>query len=118
MKVYFSVDIETDGVVAGRNNMISLGIAALDMHSGKIIAKFKRNLETVSDLRPDADTMQWWKKFPEAYAKARAGAVPPAEAIQEAVNFILGLATIDSIVFAWKPVMDLDRKSTRLNSSH
>jgi hypothetical protein len=37
MKVYFSVDIETDGVVAGRNNMLSLGCAAIDMDSGNVV---------------------------------------------------------------------------------
>lgn len=106
-KVYFSVDLETDGVVAGRNNMISLGCAAIDMGNGKIIGKFKANLSLVPDLVPDFDTMQWWKQYPEAYAKARENAVAPYFVIPKFVEWFERIATFESVIFAWKPVMDL-----------
>lgn len=107
MKTFFSVDIETDGVVAGRNNMLSLGCAAIDMETGKIVGKFKRNIETVSDLHPDLDTMQWWKQFPEAYKKARENAISPKAAIKVFAEFVEHFAGPDSVMFAWNPVMDL-----------
>jgi hypothetical protein len=107
MKIYFSVDIETDGVVAGRNNMLSLGAAALDMSTGEIVGKFKNNLDTMPDLKPDYDTMNWWKMHPEAYLKAREGSLHPDWVMQGFVSWITKLAGPDSIIFAWKPVMDL-----------
>jgi DNA polymerase III alpha subunit (gram-positive type) len=106
-KIYFSVDIETDGVVAGRNNMLSLGAAALDMHTGKIVATFKQNLQMVNDLEPDADTMQWWKNYPEAFDKAREYANSPEHVMWEFVQWVQLWQQNDSIIFAWKPVMDL-----------
>lgn len=106
-RVYFSVDIETDGLVAGRNNMISLGCAALDMNTGMILGKFKANLSLVPDLVPDFDTMEWWKQFPQAYEAARSNAVAPTFAIKKFVDWTIRLQTKDSVVFAWKPHFDL-----------
>lgn len=106
-KIYFSVDIETDGVVAGRNNMLSLGAAAIDMETGHIPATFKENLELVHDLVPDENTMLWWKKFPEAYVAARVGALSPKEVMKRFVDWVRFMETKDSLIFAWKPVMDL-----------
>jgi 3' exoribonuclease, RNase T-like len=107
MKIYFSVDIETDGVCAGRNNMLSLGAAAIDMDTGTIVSKFKMNLTTVPGLMPDADTMRWWKQFPEAFKQARDFAQPPKNVIKLFVEWVESIKTPDSIIFAWKPVMDL-----------
>lgn len=106
-RIYFSCDIETDGVVAGRNNMLSLGACAIDMDTGTIVSTFKRNLHTMCDLRSDLDTMRWWKRFPEAFASARADAREPKEVMQDFVDWVIHSATPDSIIFAWKPVMDL-----------
>lgn len=107
MRVYFSVDIEVDGVVAGRNNMLSLGAAAIDMDTGEIVGKFKNNLDTMPDLKPDADTMKWWKQFPEMYIKARENSMHPNLVMQGFVNWVENHQTPDSLIFAWKPVMDL-----------
>jgi 3' exoribonuclease, RNase T-like len=108
MKTYFSVDIETDGVVAGRNNMLSIGVAAIDMDTGKIVDTFKRNLERMPDLTSDEDTMNWWKKQnPKAYIGARMGAKPPTVVMMELIIWVQKLWKEDSVVFAWNPVMDL-----------
>jgi hypothetical protein len=106
-RIYFSMDIETDGVVAGRNNMLSLGACAIDMETGDIISTFKMNLSLVPDLLVDRDTMNWWKQHPEAYQAARKDAVPPSVVMIEFVRWVLNFSTPDSIIFAWKPVMDL-----------
>ena len=105
-KIYISVDIETDGVVAGRNNMLSLGAVAIDMNNGEIVSTFKVNLQLVPDLIVDENTMNWWKQFPEMYKAARKNAEPPAQAMQKFVDWVLGNATEDSIIFAWKPSFD------------
>lgn len=106
-RVYISVDIETDGVVAGRNNMLSLGAAAIDMSTGQIVGKFKRNLDLVPGHVVDTDTMNWWKQFPAAYLAARENSVHPAEAVQDFVDWVIRNITVGSVIFAWKPVMDL-----------
>jgi 3' exoribonuclease, RNase T-like len=106
-KIYISVDIETDGVVAGRNNMLSLGAAALNMNTGEIVGTFKKNLTTIRDLIVDRDTLNWWKSYPEMYLKARENALPPDWVIQDFVDWVDKFAGPDSLIFAWKPVMDL-----------
>lgn len=106
-KVHFSVDIETDGVVAGRNNMLSLGAAALDMDTGTIISRFKMNLSLVPKHMSDPDTMNWWKQFPDAYRAARENAQLPSTVIQKFVSWVDAQKTEDSVMFAWNPVMDL-----------
>lgn len=105
--VHISVDIETDGVVAGRNNMLSLGAAALDMDTGTIVGKFKMNLSLVPNFMPDSDTMKWWKQFPEAYVAAREDAQLASTVIKAFVSWVETMKTEDSVMFAWNPVMDL-----------
>lgn len=107
MKNYISVDIETDGVVAGRNNMLSLGAAAIDMDCGQITSSFQVNIETIGDLHPDPDTMRWWQQFPEAFVSARMNAVGPKLAIYGFVNWIEHVMGTRSLIFGWNPVMDL-----------
>lgn len=106
-KIYFSVDIETDGLVAGRNNMLSLGAAAIDMNSGRIVSKFKVNLSLVPDLIPDKDTMLWWKLYPKAYEAARTNATAPTLVMMHFVDWVHSLKSSDSLIFAWKPILDL-----------
>lgn len=107
MNIVYSVDIETDGVVAGRNNMLSLGAAALDMDTGLIEYSFKRNLSLVPNLMPDPDTMSWWKQFPDAYRAARINATLPSAAMKAFVAWVEATKTENSVMFAWNPVMDL-----------
>jgi hypothetical protein len=51
--------------------------------------------------------MGWWKKWPDMFTRARENAVHPEAAIKDFVDFIDDTGTVDSIIFAWKPVMDL-----------
>lgn len=106
-EIHISVDIETDGVVAGRNNMLSLGAAAIDMSTGHLVGIFKMNLETVNDLVADADTMSWWRSFPQAYEKAREDAKHPTGVMLRFTAWVDSLSTPGSVIFAWKPVFDL-----------
>lgn len=106
--IYFSVDIETDGVVAGRNNMLSLGAAAIDMLTGEIVGTFKLNLKPVPDLKADQDTLDWWaKQDPKAWRAARENPYEPDSVMRAFVDWVKSLETPDSVIFAWKPTMDL-----------
>jgi hypothetical protein len=41
-ELYFSVDIESDGPIPGRNSMLSMGCAVFT-HTGKMIATYSAN---------------------------------------------------------------------------
>lgn len=109
-KIYFSVDIETNGLAAGINSMISLGVAVIDMTNGHIVTGRKWNLLPLPDLKVDEDTMNWWKQFPQAYEAATHDAAPASEAIKQFdhwVRYICNLYKIERPVMAcWKPGFD------------
>lgn len=106
-RIIFSVDIETDGLAPGINSMISLGVAAMDMETGKISGRFKRNLEPVPDLKQDPDTMTWWKGFPEAYKKATENSLWPLVAMTDLESFVDSFGQDKPVAAAWKPGFDL-----------
>ena len=62
---YISVDVETDGPVAGLHSMLSLGAAAYNAW-GQRVGTFSANLKTLPDATTDDRTMAWWKGQPEA----------------------------------------------------
>lgn len=110
-RIYFSIDIETNGLAAGINSMISLGVAAIDMDSGEIIAVYKWNLKPLPDLKVDEGTMEWWKRFPDAYRRATEDAVDAEEAITAFAKWVAYICEIMNIerpvCAAWKPAFDL-----------
>lgn len=80
-EVFVSVDIETDGPIPGEYSMLSLGAAALDREL-KVYKTFSVNLQRLQNARQDPDTMDWWKKWPDAWKKATENAEPPEVAMQ------------------------------------
>ena len=80
MEIYFSTDVETDGPIPGPNSMLSLGSAAFSS-SGKLLATFSVNLETLPGAEPDPSTQAWWEAHPEAYRASRERTLPPDQAI-------------------------------------
>lgn len=107
MNIYFSVDIETDGLAAGINSLISLGVAAIDVDSGLIMGTFKRNLRPAYGMQVCQDTMNWWKGFPEAYKRATESAWHPSAAIEEFVGWVNAFGIEKPVSAAWKPGFDL-----------
>lgn len=80
-EIYFSIDIETDGPIPGRNSMLSLGAVALDA-KGNELSTFTVNFAPVKGSSPDDDTMKWWSKQPAAVIEAaRVNPQDPADAI-------------------------------------
>lgn len=70
-ETYFSVDVETDGLVPGVNPMLSIGAVAYDDVDFKAIGRFSIVLELMEGTQQDPGTREWWFKFPEARAEAR-----------------------------------------------
>lgn len=106
-RIYFSVDIETDGLAPGINSMISLGAAAISMDTGEIFGGFKRNLKPVEGLMQDPDTMEWWKGEPEAYVRATDGAMHPEQAMYHFASWVNDFKQEHPVAAAWKPGFDL-----------
>lgn len=106
-RIYFSVDIETNGLAPGINSMISLGVAAIDMDTGEIHGGFKRNLRPEPLLYVDEDTMKWWSGFPEAYKRATELAMLPMQALLDLRNWISAFKQERPVAAAWKPGFDL-----------
>ena len=81
LKTVVSVDVETVGRVPPEHSMISLGAAAFDLSTGRILSRFSRNLLELPDATRDADTMEWWEKFPEAWEVSRRNPQPPPDVV-------------------------------------
>lgn len=93
-ELYISVDVETDGPIPGPNSMLSLGAYAFqwDKHAERFegLGTFSVNLEQMEGSTPDPDTMEWWSKQGDAWAKTRAGAVSPGTGMVQFVNWADG----------------------------
>jgi len=79
--IYVSIDVEADGPIPGRNNMLSFGAAAFDLDLDsptprKPIGTFETNLELLPEATPSEDTMKWWATQPEAWATCRKNLQP------------------------------------------
>ena len=67
-EIYVSTDIETDGPVAGKHSMLSIGSAAY-LADRELLGTFSANLETLPASAPDPKTAAWWATQPDAWSK-------------------------------------------------
>ncbi len=82
-ELFFVIDIETDGQVAGLNSMLSLGCVVVDPRTRQILTDtFYRKICPLPDLVPDSATMEWWRQFPDAYIEATSNAWPARDAME------------------------------------
>ena len=79
-EIYVSTDVETDGPVAGRHSMLSIGSAAYAADK-TLLATFSANLEALPELSTDASTAAWWATQPDAWAACRSGLEHPRDAM-------------------------------------
>lgn len=80
--LYFSVDIESSGLVPLFHSMYSVGVAAI--RGDEIIGTFERNLHVLDPFKRDPDTTEFWNKFPAAWEAHRKGILSqPADAFRE-----------------------------------
>jgi hypothetical protein len=75
-EIYVSTDVETNGPVAGKHSMLSIGSAAY-LADKTLLSTFSANLETVPGLGADDNTAAWWATQPEAWAACRSNLETP-----------------------------------------
>lgn len=75
-EMYFSVDVECDGIVPSKNSMLSIGAVAIN-GMGDPVDEFYITLKELVNTYPDPVTEKFWKSFPEAYKKTRDFACDP-----------------------------------------
>jgi hypothetical protein len=89
-EIYVSTDVEADGPIPGPHSMLSFASAAY-LADKTLVGTFSANLETLPDAEPHPETMAWWDKQPEAWARCREGAKPPEEALPSYLAWIEAL---------------------------
>jgi hypothetical protein len=77
-ELYVSTDIETDGGIAGINNMLSFGSVVYDQDGNDLKLDYYATLELVPEFQPDPATMKWWsEQDPTAWKATRDNAERP-----------------------------------------
>jgi hypothetical protein len=86
-EIYVSTDIETDGPVAGKHSMLSIGSAAY-LADKELLGTFSANLETLPASAPDPKTAAWWATQPEAWSACRQNLEAPPAALKRYVAWL------------------------------
>lgn len=89
-EIYVSTDVETDGPVAGRHSMLSLGSAAYTADKC-LLSTFSANLERAPGLTADPATMSWWATQPDAWAACRVNVEAPAAVMKRYAGWLKSL---------------------------
>lgn len=89
-EIYVSTDVETNGPVAGKHSMLSIGSAAFTADK-TLLSTFSANLETVPEFSADDHTTAWWATQPEAWAACRSNPEPPREAMRRYLAWLQAL---------------------------
>lgn len=101
-ELYFSIDIEADGPIPGRNSMLSFGCAVFT-GEGKMIETYTANLDTLPDATTDPNTMEWWNGQPEAWTACRKDTRPAEVVMPEFVQWVKRASGPSSAVFVGYP---------------
>jgi DNA polymerase III alpha subunit (gram-positive type) len=99
-QIYVIVDIETDGPVPGLHSMLSIGAVAST--ADKQVGEFYRRIIPNPESKPDPDTMEWWKKYPEAWQEATTDAQEPEVVMREFLEWVKSLGA--KPVFVAQPI--------------
>ena len=86
-EIYVSTDIETDGPLAGKHSMLSIGSAAY-LADKELLGTFSANLETLPASAPDPKTAAWWATQPDAWSACRQNLEAPAVALRRYVAWL------------------------------
>lgn len=89
-EIYVSTDVETDGPVAGRHSMLSIGSAAYAADK-QLLGSFSANLDTLPDAVADPATAAWWATQPQAWAACRRELETPAAAMKRYLAWLKSL---------------------------
>lgn len=96
MTITISIDFETLGHNPSRNPAIALGAAAYAAN-GDLLNVFNRNITHYGE--PNLDTVQWWAKFPEAYATVTKNQLPVASVMRDFRDYVVAHSTLNDVVF-------------------
>jgi len=98
-ETFILVDIESNGPVPGRHSMLSFAAVAFKLDR-TILGTFERNLETLPGAAEYPATMEWWKKFPEAWAACRENQVAPKAAMEDFLAWARTLPRLPAVFVA------------------
>jgi len=84
--------------------MLSLGIAVYEQ--GTLTGTFSRNLELLPGAVQDPETMEWWKKQPEAWEICRQDQQDPARVMKECAEWIECIPAENRIAVGWPIAFD------------
>jgi len=101
-ELFFSVDIESDGPIPGRNSMLSFGCAVFT-GTGKMIHAYYANLDVLPEATPDVDTMNWWKTQQAAWEACRQNTRPAEVVMPEFVQWVKAVCGKEKPVFVGYP---------------
>ena len=93
-EIYVSIDVESDGPIPGRNNLLSFGAAAFDLAAAdprKPVATFSANLELLPEATPSPSTMAFWAREAAAWTAARQDTRPASEVMPAFVAWVRAL---------------------------
>jgi hypothetical protein len=90
IETYVSTDVETDGPIAGKHSMLSIGSAAYSADKS-LLSTFSANLETVSGLCADASTTAWWATQPDAWTACRKNVEQPRDVMTRYLAWVNAL---------------------------
>ena len=79
-QIYIIVDIELDGLMPGKNSMLSIGAVAST--AAQEMGSFYKKALPLEDLSADPETMEWWKTQPKAWQEVNADAESAATVIE------------------------------------
>lgn len=99
-EIFISADVEADGRIPGLSSMLSLGAVAfiVDNTGYRQLSVFEKNLVELRGAEPDPKVMEWWKGFPDAWARCRANAEHPEIVMPAFLNWIKNLSEPSSII--------------------
>lgn len=100
-QIYIIVDIELNGLMPGKNSILSIGAVAstADQETGS----FYKKLLPLEDLSADPETMQWWKTQPEAWQEVNADAESAGTVIEAFREWVKGFGK--SPIFVASPLI-------------
>jgi len=90
LEIFVSTDVETDGPVAGKHSILSLGSAAYTAEK-EMFSTFSANLETLPNVPPDSKTAAWRLTQPEAWSACRRNLESPRDAMTRYVAWLKSL---------------------------
>jgi len=89
-EIYVSTDVETDGPVAGKHSMLSIGSAAYSADK-RLLSTYTANLETLPEFTADPKTTAWWATQADAWSACRQNLEHPRVAMPRYLAWLKAL---------------------------